>query len=138
MLVCKMIKSTPRGGVVFDVFCNGVKVCYAIALSRSDNTPVLSRVPDGVFRLKRHRSKHFPISLELVGVPNRSAMLIHPGNVVGDMTIGMKTHSHGCTLPVSDYSIVNGVVVGYGSKVATARLVAMFNSNFFSKLKVQS
>ncbi len=36
---------------------------------------------------------------EITGVPDRSRILFHPGNLAGNIDLGYKTHTLGCQLP---------------------------------------
>lgn len=45
-------------------------------------------------------------------VPERSGILIHPGNLAGDISKGLKSHSHGCLLPCGYYGRIDGQTAG--------------------------
>ena len=59
----------------------------------------LSCIPSGSYRAVWHRSPRYGHVYLVTGVPERSHILIHGGNVGGDSTQGLKTHTRGCILP---------------------------------------
>lgn len=63
-----------------------------------DNRRRLSCIPPGVYRCVWHHSPRFGDVYLVTGVPGRSHILFHSGNVAGDSTRGYHTHSLGCIL----------------------------------------
>ena len=64
-----------------------------------DNRPRRSCVPPGTYDVVPHVSPRYGRSLLVTGVPGRSHILIHAGNVGGDRDLGWHTHTLGCLLP---------------------------------------
>jgi hypothetical protein len=62
------------------------------------NRRKLSCVPAGRYRCVWVRSPRFGWVYHVTGVPERTAILIHGGNLAGDATAGWKTHVQGCIL----------------------------------------
>ena len=58
-----------------------------------------SCIPLGTYRVVPHRSPRFGRTLLVTEVPDRSHILIHAGNVGGDVQQGFHTHTLGCLLP---------------------------------------
>ena len=82
---------------------NGVLImrgfsCRTIELPDRDNTPFLSCIPEGLYDCAKHYSSRFGNCFHVMGVPNRTHILIHSGNVAGDIEKGYRTHSKGCIL----------------------------------------
>jgi hypothetical protein len=88
-------------GALFDE--EGRQLCWTLEQGWHENKRQVSRIPAGVYRLSARKfggwheilSKRFPGlhagAIELANVPNRSAILIHPGNWHRDTL--------GCILP---------------------------------------
>lgn len=70
---------------------------YAIELPWRDNARNVSRIPAGEYPVQWSMSPRFKREMYLVqGVPGRSGIRIHPGNLAGDKTKGYRTHFAGC------------------------------------------
>jgi hypothetical protein len=63
-----------------------------------ENRRKLSRIPAGRYRCVWVRSPRFGWVYHVTQVPDRSAVLIHGGNLAGDVMRGFKTHVQGCIL----------------------------------------
>lgn len=64
-----------------------------------DNRPNRSSIPGGIYEVRPHLSPRFGRVLAVADVPGRSHILIHSGNVGGDVKLGLHTHTLGCLLP---------------------------------------
>ena len=64
-----------------------------------DNAKNRSCIPPGQYLLRPHVSPRFGRCLHVVDVPDRTHVLIHAGNVGGDVSRGYRTHTLGCLLP---------------------------------------
>lgn len=64
-----------------------------------DNRANRSCIPAGVYRVAPHVSPRYGRCLLVAEVQGRSHILIHAGNVGGDVELGMHTHTKGCLLP---------------------------------------
>lgn len=60
---------------------DGMPFAVTAELPWHDNLPFVSCVPDGVYLCKRVDSPRFGNTFEITGVPNRSSILFHKGNV---------------------------------------------------------
>ena len=58
-----------------------------------------SCIPAGEYDVVPHVSPRFGRCLLVTGVPERSHILIHAGNLGGDVEKGLRTHTAGCLLP---------------------------------------
>jgi len=82
---------------------------YTIELPWRDNAPNVSCIPTGEYDVIWCWSNHFKRYLYLLdGVPGRSGVRIHAGNLAGDITRGLRTHSQGCILPGTRTGIYKG------------------------------
>lgn len=59
-----------------------------------------SCIPNGWYQAKRRSSQRYGEHLQIVGVPERDFILIHPGNY--------RTQSQGCVLPGKSFVDING------------------------------
>ncbi len=64
-----------------------------------DNRRNRSCIPEGVYETLPHLSPRFGRCLLVTCVADRSHILIHAGNVGGDVEAGLHTHTLGCLLP---------------------------------------
>jgi len=64
-----------------------------------DNRRNRSCIPAGLYAVLAHRSPRFGRCLLVTGVEGRSHILVHAGNVGGDVEAGLHTHTLGCLLP---------------------------------------
>ncbi len=64
-----------------------------------DNRRNRSCIPEGDYEVLPHLSPRFRRCLLVAGVENRSHILVHAGNVGGDVEAGFHTHTLGCLLP---------------------------------------
>ena len=72
--------------------------CRAMEPPWRDNRPNRSCIIEGTYRCVWHRSPRYGEVYLVAGVPGRSHILIHPGNVGGDAELGLHTHTQGCIL----------------------------------------
>lgn len=90
------------------LYAQGVLQCHTIELPWLDNRPQCSCIPEGRYRLKKRYSPKFREHLEVVDVPERELILIHPAN---NALIELR----GCIAPVS---MLTGAGRGTLSRVA--------------------
>ena len=69
---------------------DGKVFCVTLEPEDKDNARNISCIPEGVYRCKRVNSPRYGNTFEITGVPDRTHILIHPGNVEDD--------SMGCVL----------------------------------------
>ncbi len=65
--------------------------CVTMEPPWKGNAPNVSSIPPGSYPCIWRRSPRYGWGYAVTGVPGRSAILIHPGNIV--------THTRGCILP---------------------------------------
>lgn len=99
-------------GVNGKLFHNGNLICETIELPWRNNKKSVSCIPEGQYRLiKRIHPKH-GAQLQVINVPNREGILIHPANFA-------LRELQGCIAPVSKCT---GPGEGTYSRVAMERL----------------
>ena len=64
-----------------------------------DNRRNRSCIPCGPYEVRPHVSPRFGRCLHVERVEDRSHILVHAGNVAGDVEAGLHTHTLGCLLP---------------------------------------
>jgi len=71
----------------------GLLLCHTCELPWNDNKPETSCIPSGFYNCIPHNSPAHPNTWEVTGVPNRSEILIHNGNIIeeskGCILVGM-------------------------------------------------
>ncbi|PHS20236.1 MAG: hypothetical protein COA86_02790 [Kangiella sp.] len=75
--------------------------CYFGELPWRNNLQSISCIPAGTYLCKLVESPKFGHVYQLQSVPDRTHILIHAGNYVGNKDKGYKTNSYGCLLPGS-------------------------------------
>lgn len=92
--------------------CEGKFISCTIELPWNKNETRVSCIPEGKYLLRKRYSAKFQWHLEVVGVPNRSLILIHPANTA-------LKELQGCIAPVTKLS---GPGMGLLSRQALIRL----------------
>jgi len=98
--------------------------CYTLEPPDRDNKPNLGRILYGEYEVKPRWSSKYREHFWVTKVKNRSYILIHPGNVAGDRTMGYKTHSWGCLLLGMSRGILHGQRAVFRSKEAVQKFKA--------------
>lgn len=108
--------------------------CNTLELPWQDNTPGVSCIIDDSYGATIWHSDHLDCDvLRLEDKHGRQNCLIHCGNFAGDVSQGMETQVHGCTLVGSRYgSLANDdgdtQLAILNSRVTLARLIAFVGS----------
>ncbi len=71
---------------------------YTMELPWRDNKSNVSRIPNGEYECEFISSRKFGRCYWIKNVPGRSGVLIHPGNLAGDVSKGFVSNSWGCIL----------------------------------------
>lgn len=77
--------------------CSGNLVCHTIELPWKMNERKVSCIPEGRYSLRKRYSAKYKWHIEVVGVPNRSFILLHPAN-------DAQKELEGCIAPVTKLS----------------------------------
>lgn len=87
--------STDHG--TFGVMTAGGQSWFTGELPWRDNTSDVSCIPAGVYRCAMSFSPRFRVQMyQVLEVVGRVGVRIHPANLMGDVTKGMKSQLHGC------------------------------------------
>jgi len=81
----KLVRVEESGDGSFGVLMiNGEAFCVTLEPPDRDNQSNVSNIPPGLYPLVRIQSPKYGIVFEVQNVPNRTHILIHPGNFVED------------------------------------------------------
>lgn len=92
--------------------CEGKLLCYTIELPWKQNEKSVSCIPEGKYLLQKRYSRKYQWHFEVLGVSNRSLILLHPANYA-------LKELQGCIAPVSKLS---GAGIGFQSRKACKKL----------------
>ncbi len=87
---------------------------YTLEPPWKDNKPNISCIPPGSYECYWHRSPKYGWVYLVSGVPGRSHILIHPGNI--------PQHTRGCLLPGANIGELKGHPAVLTSRATTRRL----------------
>ncbi|RFM32432.1 DUF5675 family protein [Chitinophaga silvisoli] len=76
------------------LYMSGTRLCYTIELPWQDNHVGCSCIPEGTYALRKRFSERKKWHLEVLEVPGRSMILIHPAN-------NAMKELQGCIAPVT-------------------------------------
>ena len=82
--------------------------CKVCELPDRNNKSNVSRIPAGIYKVIPYNSKRFGKVYHLQDVKGRTYILTHSGNLAGDTSKGLRTHSHGCILLGKYFGTLNG------------------------------
>lgn len=83
-------------GTVGKLFVDRLKL-FTGELPWRDNQPSISCIPTGIYECVYNWSPRFKgFSYEVLDVPNRTGIRIHPANFFGDKSMGYKSQVEGC------------------------------------------
>ena len=97
--------------------CDGKFICFTIELPWRNNERRISCIPEGKYFIKKRNSQKFKSHFILLGVPNRSLILIHPAN-------NAMKELNGCIAPVTKLS---GPGMGLYSRAAFLSLKSVLD-----------
>jgi hypothetical protein len=114
----------------------GGTMLYSLELPWRDNRPNLSRIRRGAYRATPYQSNRFGGVYRLIDVPDRSDILIHAGNLAGDVNKGFLTNSSGCILLGMQTGTIKGQLAILQSKQAVYELVkALAGADIMLKIR---
>jgi hypothetical protein len=108
------------------IFYQDRLMMYTIELPWKDNHTRVSCIPEGRYELVKRWTPKFNRHLQVLNVPKRNAILIHPAN---DALHELK----GCIAPVS---IIIGAGMGLRSRVAMETLVSLVYGALYRREQV--
>lgn len=84
----KKYSTTSTLGILYDAYDK--EICRTLENPWRNNLPSISSIPEGIYTCKKFSGNKYKDVWELQGVPGRSAILIHNGNI--------ERHTRGCIL----------------------------------------
>lgn len=102
-----------------------------LELGWRNNKPRQSCIPAGTYKAAIKKSGKFGTVYRLEGVPDRSEILIHAGNVAGNTAKGQKADSMGCILIGTGHGVVNGLPAVTNSRVGLEQFMAAMGNRPF-------
>jgi hypothetical protein len=116
----ELIRNYFPGGTTGQILTQGSLLTYCIELPWKNNHTRVSCIPEGRYRIIQRYNEHFGAHFQLVDVPGRKEICIHPAN---DALLELK----GCIAPVS---MLRGEDRGCRSREALAKIVQSTLSAF--------
>ena len=105
---------------------DGKFICYTIELPWKENETKVSCIPEGEYVIRKRYSRKYKWHLEVMDVPSRKGILLHPAN-------NAQSELKGCIAPVSKLS---GAGLGLMSRKAFVRLKRLVNKALDNREKV--
>ena len=90
-------------------------ICCSLEPPDRDNKPDISCIPRGTYTARRVNSPKYGNTFEITQVPDRTHILFHPGNTVGD--------TRGCVLLGQSFGFLDGRRAVLSSKLAFQRFL---------------
>jgi len=122
MLTAQLIRfpSTDQG--TLGVLRFGAEQCFSLELPDRQNASQISRIPEGTYTCKWVKTPKHGWCYQVMEVPGRGSILIHSGTFAGDVSLGFRTHSHGCILPCQRWGRLEGQLAGLVSRPAVRQI----------------
>ena len=109
----ELIRTYFPAGTTGQILCHGSLLTYSIELPWKDNHTRVSCIPEGKYQIVKRCNDHFHEHFQVMDVPGRTDVLIHPAN---DAMLELK----GCIAPVS---ILTGENRGCRSREALKKIL---------------
>lgn len=98
--------------------------CFSLELPWRDNRVDISCIPAGTYRGGPVHSPRFGRVYGLHEVPGRTHILLHAGNLAGDVALGLESDVAGCIL----LGARRGILHGQRAVLASRRTVSRFQA----------
>ena len=92
-------RTTSSDQGTFGVLRFGPTVAHSLELPWRENKRQRSCIPPGTYRCVRVKSPRMGIVYQVLDVPGRDHVLIHPANLAGDVDLGFTSQLEGCIAP---------------------------------------
>ena len=109
---------------------------YVMELPYKWNIKRRSSVKPDTYICKVYKSPKYGIVFKLTDKHRRSYILMHPGNVAGDVAKGYKTHSLGCILMGSSYGKLWKQKAVFNSRSTVNKFMRLMDSNNVKQFKL--
>lgn len=120
--------TTSDQGTFGKLYLNDAFVCYTGELPEKAGNPSVPNerrtdcIPRGTYDCAMRPSAKFGRAYEVKNVPNRTAILIHAGNMCGDISKGFKSDVEGCIILGTNIGKLYGQDAVLNSRQALDRL----------------
>lgn len=114
------------GRVIFGDF-----YCYTAELPWRNNERNISCIPPGEYKTEIRISPKYGKVYWLREVPNRSYILIHPGNWAGDTSKGYRSDVNGCIVLGQKQGVLAGQLAVLNSRITVRRFMRELNEEPF-------
>ena len=106
--------------------------CYTLELPWRNNRQNITRIPVGEYPVVIRVSPKFGRVYHVQKVPNRSYILIHSGNLAGDVSKGYKSNVYGCILLGQKRGTLYGQLAVLNSRITVKRFMSYMDLNPFT------
>lgn len=124
--IIRLLDNTVQTLGILQIWDGEMKIfeCKTLELPWKENQVNISCIPTGTYNVLRYNSPKFGKTFHVIGVPNRSEILIHKGNYNKD--------TQGCILVGIRYADIdkNGTMDIAGSAMAMNRLLEVAPDHF--------
>jgi Family of unknown function (DUF5675) len=107
-------------GTFGKLVCPGFQ-CLTLELPWKDNKPNISCIPGGEYYVKSRISPKYGKIYWVSDVPDRSFILIHPGNWAGDVSKKYRSNVNGCILLGKQRGLLAGQLAILNSRITVRR-----------------
>ena len=122
--------STSDHGTEGLLYARGVRF-YTMEPPDRNNQRNISSIPAGSYEVHKRWSRKYKIHYWITEIPGRTVCLIHPGNVGGDRSKKLRTHTWGCLLLGLARGTVHGQRAILSSKTAVRRFTSLMAMETF-------
>ncbi len=109
--------------------------CFSAEPPWKNNRRNVSCIPAGEYIVRIRNSPKYGIIFHVTGVDGRSYILIHSGNLAGDVELGLKSHTMGCILLGKQQGWLASQMAVLNSRITIRKFMNLMNNEPF-KLKV--
>lgn len=109
MQTVRLVRGPSTDDGTFGRIIVGGKAWFTGELPWKDNASDLSCIPVGIYRCAQTPSARFKMMLyQVLDVPSRVGVRIHPANFMGDVTKGKQCQLHGCIALGKSLGFIDG------------------------------
>lgn len=129
--ITKDLTKPQRGVITYE----GEPLCLSLELPWKDNKPNISCIPEKEYVGRKTYNRmsnggaRFPTCIELLDVPDRAGILIHPGNT--------ELNTQGCILPGLTFGTIYNLPAVLQSRKALERWLGLLKDGEIFSLKVR-
>ena len=105
--------------------------CKTLELPWRNNQKGISCIPSGEYIVALRQSPKYGRIYWVTNVPDRSWILIHSGNVAGDVNKGFRTHVQGCILLGKEHGFLYDQRAVLNSRITVTKFMNIMNYKKF-------